>query len=89
MWTAFADPRREKPMWATPEGRAKLDEYGRCCRAEANNGHGSGSHTAERYWWPSYQRTRDAVDDLSMIGDSTDSGGPSAAGARCGAGDGR
>jgi len=45
MWTAFADPRREKPMWATPEGRAKLDEYGRCCRAEANNGHGSGSHT--------------------------------------------
>jgi hypothetical protein len=71
LWDAFSASRRETPEWATPEGRAKMEEYGRYYRTEGNNGHTPATHTLERYWWPSYSRTRDAVSALDKLKTAT------------------
>lgn len=70
MWAAFAAPRREEPMWATAEGRARLEEYDRWHRHDSDRG----GHTAEAYWWGSYERVKEAVGNLGAIGATTDRG---------------
>lgn len=73
MWAAFAATRRETPEWATPEGRADMQEYDR--ERGFNNERGSGrNHNSEQYFWSSYVHTRDAIASLSQLKDAaTDS----------------
>lgn len=69
MWAAFVEPLREKPMWATAEGRERLERWH---RTHDNNGRGNGSGGPEQYWWSSYQRVNESISRLSTIGGTTD-----------------
>ncbi len=68
MWQAFVAPRREKPMWATPEGRRRIDEYLR----HKDDNERAGSYTWERHWSDSYERVRDSIAALKRVGATAD-----------------
>ena len=71
LWAAFVAPHRDTPMWATPEGRRRLEEYDRWERHDHDRGSGN---TAERYWWGSYSRVKESIENLRAVGATTDRG---------------
>jgi hypothetical protein len=63
LWKAFADARRETPLWATAEGRARMEDFERYHSSDER----ASGYTAERYWDASYRRTRAAVSKLDAL----------------------
>lgn len=67
LWAAFAGAHRETPEWATPEGRAKMEEYERFGRGGGPRSDNSSRYISERYWAGSYERSREAIADLGKL----------------------
>ncbi|HVO31026.1 MAG TPA: hypothetical protein VMV18_09830, partial [bacterium] len=66
MWAAFAATRRDAPLWATPEGRARMEDYERFGKSD-NNNHDSARWNEERWYASSYEHDRDAIAKLSQL----------------------
>ena len=72
MWAAFADTYHQPPMWATPEGRARLDAYAQELGGNRSGDPDASRHIAEQYWLPSYQRVKSSIAQLQQVGAATD-----------------
>lgn len=68
MWAAFAAPHRERPRWATAEGRAELETQHR------NSNSGRDHNSPEPYGWHQYERVKEAIGNLGAIGATDDRG---------------